>query len=147
MVRSLVKTFIGLTFVVALFGASGQTQNSNAELEFQPYPDAHITAAQWTAYFDKVKAARGAAMKTYADLHLVTFDSDRPGGILFAFTQPGHPAHPAWVARRLVQTGGNLSMDQVGYFAGQEPPFAAMFEQYQELSNKAIEAMRQNKPR
>ena len=118
MFRSLLKTFIGLAFVVALFGASGRAQNSNAELEFQPYPNPHITESHWTAYFAKVKAARGAAMKAYPDLHLVTFDSDRPGGILFAFTQPGHPAHPAWIARRLVQTGQNLSMDQVGYFAG-----------------------------
>ncbi len=86
-------------------------------------------------------------MKTFPHLHLVVFNSDRPGGILYAFTQPGHAAHPAWIARRLVQTGQNLSMDQVGYFAGQEAPFAALFQQYQELSNKAIEAMRQGKPR
>ena len=111
-------------------------------IEFKPFPTARVTDGQWKAYYEQVKAAHGASMRDVRDQHLVTFQ-DNTNLIMYAFTQPGHPAHPAWIARRFVQDAqGARNLEQVGYFAGQEAPFAALFKQYQALNQQMIEEMK-----
>ena len=106
-------------------------------LELMPYPEADITEAQWTTYNQSVKNNYGETEKISHEQKLVTY-SDNINRISFAFTLPGHPAHPAWIARQVVQNDEGISMDQIGYFAGEEAPFARLFGQYKQL-NKQIE--------
>jgi hypothetical protein len=41
-----------------------------------------------------------------------------------------------------VQEGDKLYVDQIGYFAGNEAAFAALFQQYQATNQKMIDAMK-----
>ena len=113
-------------------------------IEFKPYPTQKITEAQWEEYLGHVKAAYGASMQELRDQHLVVFH-DNVTAISYAFTALGHPAHPAWIARRIVQEGDKLYVDQTGYFAGDEAAFAVLFQQYQATNQKMIDAMKLNK--
>jgi hypothetical protein len=108
-------------------------------IEFKPYPTAHITKAQWTTYYEQVQAAYGASLQVITEQRLNVFHG---GGVLYAFTRPDHPAHPAWIARKAVQTGHEQSrFMQIGYFAGAEAPFAELFRQYRELTEKTRECL------
>ena len=60
-------------------------------------------------------------------------------GLSYAFTKAGHPAHPAWVTRQVVEANGTIDMVQIGYFAGKEESFAVLFQQYQQLNNQIRE--------
>ena len=111
-------------------------------IEYKPYATPRVTEEQWTAYFQEVKAAHGTSIQEIRDQHLVVFHG---GGVSYAFTQPGHPAHPAWITRRIVEKEGGLHIEQIGYFAGSEEPFAKLFADYQALNNRMIEAIRQKK--
>jgi hypothetical protein len=110
-------------------------------IEFKPHPSARITQAQWQSYYDEVRAAHGASAKEFPDQHLVVFQAATDIIVGYAFTQPGHPAHPAWVARKIWQKEGRWWLDQVGYFAGEEAPFAKLFQQYQELNKRIMESL------
>jgi hypothetical protein len=118
-----------------------------AAIEFKPHPTAHITEAQWSAYFDEVRAALGGSAQELGEHKLIVF-YDKATGTSYAFTQPAHPAHPAWIARRIA----NKNVEQIGYFAGREEPFAELFRQYQVTNQRMIEEMekrvraRENKP-
>lgn len=104
--------------------------------EFKPYPQPKISHAQWGAYYDEVREAHGQTERRAEEQRLVTF-TDHKRGMSFAFTLPGHPAHPAWITRRLVEhQDGGVYMDQIGYFAGAEEPFAELFDQYRRLNEK-----------
>jgi hypothetical protein len=113
---------------------------SHAAIEFKPHPTANISEPQWVAYFALVKTAHGKSMQRFPDIHLVVFEDG--AGAYYAFTQPGHPAHPAWITRKLLGEAGNLSMNQIGYFAGDEAAFAKLYQQYQVLTQKSIEQLK-----
>jgi hypothetical protein len=112
-----------------------------AAQEFKPYPRANITTDQWQTYFDEVKSKHGADAKDLDDQKLLLFD-DKATATMFAFTKPGHPAHPAWITRKLEQRNNNLYVAQIGYFAGAEAPFAELFRAYIALNEKMKEAAR-----
>jgi hypothetical protein len=129
-----------ITFLLAailLVGASG----ANA-IEYKPYPSAAISVRQWQDYFNQVKAAFGSSMQELSEHQLVLF-KDEATATTYAFTKPGHPAHPAWITRRIEHEGSQFYIAQIGYFAGQEAPFARLFEQYQDTNRRMIEAMKQ----
>jgi hypothetical protein len=113
-------------------------------LEFKPYPVARITPFQWASYCDQAKVALAGTMQELREHRLVVF-SDRDNGISYAFTLSSHSAHPAWIARRVVGDGQNMRVEQVGYFAGEEPPFAALFEQYQATNQRMIEELKRQR--
>jgi hypothetical protein len=106
--------------------------------EFKPYPRARITAEQWQAYFDEVSTKYASSRREFPGEHLVVFEA-ADSYATYAFTQPGHPAHPAWVTRQPVQDNVGVQIRQIGYFAGEEAPFAQMFRQYQELNARIRE--------
>ena len=136
------RTVVGLLWATLFILAS----NALA-IELRPYPTDKITERQWSDYFAQVKAAYAASMQELPDQHLVVFHDDKTA-TSYAFTQPGHPAHPAWITRHIVQEGSNLDVDQIGYFAGAEAPFAVLFQQYQATNRRMIEEMkRQNSGR
>jgi hypothetical protein len=115
-------------------------------IEFKPYPVAQITPAQWTGYYDQVRVAHGGDKQEFPAERLIVFH-DRATATSYAFTQAGHAAHPAWITRKIVQRGSELFVDQIGYFAGQEAPFAALYQQYQVLNQRMIEQMRKQAPK
>ena len=123
------------------------TMSAAFGIEFKPYPNQRITEAQWNSYFEEVKSAYGGSMQTISEQRLIVF-SDKASAATYAFTAPGHPAHPAWIARRVVQNGQEIQIEQIGYFAGEEPPFAELFRQYSALNTKIRESLkRQQAPR
>jgi len=106
--------------------------------EFKPHPRANITEAQWLAYFDEVREKHGATVQDIEDQKLLVY-TDKATTTIYGFTKPGHPAHPAWIARKPEQRGDSLFIGQIGYFAGAEPPFAKLFREYLALNEKMKE--------
>lgn len=123
----------GLCLALASTLANGQ--------EFKPYPRANITEAQWQTYFDEVRTKHGATVQDIEDQGLLVF-TDSTNSTVYGFTKPGHPAHPAWVARKPEQRGDGVYIGQIGYFAGAEPPFAKLFREYAALDEKIKEAIK-----
>lgn len=113
-------------------------------IEFKPHPTAQISESQWTAYYNEVKAAHGGSIQEFPDEHLVVFH-DNAAATSYAFTQAGHPAHPAWVTRKIVQEGNDLFVQQIGYYAGAEAAFATLFQQYQALNQRMIDDLKQRR--
>lgn len=102
--------------------------------QYMPYPLADITAAQCEDYHRLVTETFTISRREFPDEHLEVFHS--PDSVLhLAFTTAGHPAHPAWITRK-VQDG---SVDQIGYFAGPEEPFAELFRSYLALTRKTLD--------
>jgi len=62
--------------------------------------------------------------------------TDQATHTFYAFTAADHPAHPAWITRQVVEQDGGISIQQIGYFAGEEDPFAALFDDYLALSDE-----------
>lgn len=102
--------------------------------QYMPYPLADITATQWDDYHRLVAEIFTTSRREFPDEHLEVFHS--PDSTLhLAFTTADHPAHPAWITRKVL--GG--SIDQIGYFAGQEEPFAELFRSYLALTKKTLD--------
>lgn len=125
------KAVIAL-LLAAAFCAGGLAQ------EFKPYSAPKITPDQWQGYLDEVVRRHGASRQDAVDEHLVMF-TDTATATNFIFTAPGHPAHPAWIARRMVQNGDNLAVRQVGFYAGAFAPFADLFKSYLETTERIRE--------
>jgi hypothetical protein len=106
--------------------------------EFKPYPRANITEAQWQKYFDEVREKYGTEAQGIETQKLIVF-TDKATNTIYGFTKPEHPAHPAWITRKLEQRGDELYIGQIGYFAGSEPPFAQLFKEYLALNAKMKE--------
>ena len=106
--------------------------------EYQPYPEAPITISQWQSYFELVRNKFGDTER-HPSAKLVEFNS---GDTFYIFTEPGHPAHPAWVTQQIVKTDNGLGMRQIGFFAGDELAFAALFRAYRGRIDKVREDMK-----
>ena len=100
---------------------------------YNPYEDSKITPEQWQNYYDIVQAEFGETKEEVTGAMLVFFE-DASSSTNYAFTLPEHPAHPAWITRKLVERDGDVSMEQIGYFAGEEEPFSELFQDYAELA-------------
>jgi hypothetical protein len=126
---------IVITGMLLLGSASGQ--------EYQPYPEARITKSQWQSYFDQVRGEFGST-ELHPSAKLVQFNST---DTFYVFTEPGHPAHPAWVTQQIVKMDGGLGMRQVGYFAGEESAFATLFYAYRARIAKVREDFKRRSQR
>jgi len=110
--------------------------------DFKPFPRANITQTQWQAYYDEVSTRHSANVQVVEAEKLIIFN-DPESKTFYAFTQAGHPAHPAWITRKLEVRNDNLFIGQIGYFAGDEPQFARLFKAYLDLNEKLREASKQ----
>jgi hypothetical protein len=108
--------------------------------DFMPYPNERVTGAQWQSYYDLVRVNHGATEERRNDLSLLLY-ADAGSDMQFAFTQPDHPAHPAWITRQLVEENGRFFVKQIGYFAGDETAFAQLFAAYEALTEQMNESM------
>jgi len=109
-----------------------------AAQEYMPYPSARITSDQWQQYFSEVSSKHAASRREFPAEHLVVFE-DRATYTAYAFTQPGHAAHPAWITRHVLRDSVGVKVRQIGYFAGNEESFAKLFEAYQHLNTQMLE--------
>ena len=106
--------------------------------EYKPYPRARITPEQWQQYFEEVSSKHASSRREFPAEYLVVFENTLEY-TTYAFTQPGHAAHPAWITRHVIQDNVGVNVRQIGYFAGEEAPFAKLFREYQELNAKMRE--------
>ncbi|HZZ93303.1 MAG TPA: hypothetical protein VFE23_12135 [Usitatibacter sp.] len=109
--------------------------------EFRPHAQARITPAQWQAYLDEVKSKHGGTEQQFREEHLVLYN-DAKSLMSWAFTTPGHPAHPAWVTRQPVTDGNTVKIRQIGFYAGNEDAFRKLFATYLLMTSK----MQEGKP-
>lgn len=100
-----------------------------AAQEYQPYPSPRITVEQWQRYLELVRRSHEASAEVYKDARLVGF-TDEATRTFYIFTTRGHRAHPAWITRQVVEEEGKVHVRQIGYFAGDEEPFAELFNEY-----------------
>ena len=100
-----------------------------------PFPKEEITIEEWEAYYQEVKEDFGGTEQAYPERNLVTYSDDQTR-MNFAFTMEGHPAHPSWITRQIVQENKTINMQQIGYFAGNEKAFAILFQQYARLTEQ-----------
>jgi len=103
--------------------------------EYMPFPKAKISIEQWDEYFQEIKTDYANSEQFHSKYNLVTYN-DVQTKMSFAFTTKGHPAHPSWVTRQVVEKNQRVSMQQIGYFAGDEKAFAILFKQYATLSEQ-----------
>jgi len=98
--------------------------------EFDPFPDHdRVTPEDWQFYFDSVKTELGATERSFPERQMVQF-VDNDAQTVFWFTQPGNPAHPAWITEKLISDNGSWKVDRIGHFAGDEAPFAELFKSF-----------------
>ena len=100
---------------------------------YRPYEDSKITPEQWQEYYDIVQSEFGETKEEVSGAMLVLFE-DASSSTFYAFTLPEHPAHPAWITRKLVASDGDVAMEQIGFYAGEEEPFSELFQDYAELT-------------
>ena len=110
--------------LAALLAAAGARAQ-----EFQPYPSPKVTIEQWQRYLATVREIHGRSMEIFKDQHLVAFNNPQTR-TFYIFTTKDHPAHPAWITRQLVEEGGQVNVRQIGFFAGEQEPFDALFRDY-----------------
>lgn len=122
------RTYLCLIAPLLLAGTAGAQ-------EFQPYPKPAISETEWQTYFIMVQSAHRDSEERIAEQHLLTF-VDEARGIQWAFTTLGHPAHPGWIARRLVGEGSEQRIQQVGYYAGSEQDFELWFRSVLDLTRQ-----------
>jgi hypothetical protein len=108
--------------------------------QYMPHPMAEISEQEWKDYHQSVQEACGSTRRAFADEHLEVFECPA-NSLHLAFTTEGHPAHPAWITRQ-VQAG---TVEQIGYFAGQEEPFAVLFQSYLDLTNRTLKSVSDDK--
>ena len=112
-------------------------------LEFMPYPVAKITLEQWESFYTKAKTKLGHSQRTYNEQHVVVL-VDAFNGHHYAFTLPGHNAHPSWTVRRIVNIDGEIDIHQVGYYVNDVSSFTEHFKTYLEL-NKNMKSSLQDR--
>jgi hypothetical protein len=106
--------------------------------EFQPYPQPKITPEQFARYAEQVLQTYGNSTEILKDQKLIAF-SDQRTRTFYVFTTKDHPAHPAWITRQMVEEDGQVRVRQIGYFAGNEEAFAALFKEYQGRNQQLME--------
>jgi hypothetical protein len=113
--------------ILAILLASAATHAS--EVQFHPYTAPNVTSQEWETYHAKVSAALANTAEVRPAKHEVQY-IDVATGTQYIFTTQGHPAHPAWIARRTRSYGGADYLDQVGGYAGSWKEWQAWFQKY-----------------
>jgi hypothetical protein len=109
--------------------------------EYQPYPTPRITVEQWQRYAEEVRQSYESTAQILKGEHLVAF-TDARARTFYIFTTKDHPAHPAWITRQMVEEDGQVRVRQIGYFAGSQEAFDALFRQYQARNEQLLEDVR-----
>lgn len=134
------KRWLSIVVLCAGTGLAATLMSAHPALaqDYQPYPSPRITVDQWQRYLGIVRKNHEASAEIYKDQHLVGF-TDQATRTFYIFTTKGHAAHPAWITRQLVETEGKIHVRQIGYFAGDEKSFAALFDEFLHRNEKLLE--------
>lgn len=103
------------------------------------FPQIRITTEEWQTYFDETRALPDTQVleKAAPDQVIVQL---LKRSLVFIFTAPTHPAHPAAVRRQLVvDAKGDVRFARTGHFAGDETAFANWWKQFDELDRQSVE--------
>ena len=117
-----------------------KTAESMSEVDFsvKPHRTADISVQQWQYYYQIATIKYSNSVYSYEDKCTTQIGAEDIKANIY-FTHPCHSAHPAWVTIYLVEENQNLSLGQIGYFAGNEAAFAQMFKSYALLREKMIQ--------
>lgn len=137
------KVAILWTRAAFLFSVISATFTVAYAQEFRPYSYSKISQSQWQTYIELVQKNFAATERDYAGDHLLTY-RDAKMHVFYTFTQQGHPAHPAWIAQRLMEKDGYPSMELVGFYAGDERAFNDLYRQFEKLTEQITERARSN---
>ena len=94
-----------------------------------------ITPEQWSTFRSEVLAKSHYEQSEFAHQLVIIVEQERA---IYVFTQPGHPAHPAVVVRKIVPRGINSEVQRMGHYAGNETAFAAWWREFDALDAKVL---------
>ena len=128
---------------IILFALLGLCQAACA-VELEPYSSSKIQVAQWNEYHASVKKelAKGRGSFKYEAGELETY-SDPKSRLTISFTTPGHEAHPAWVTTRVVVEGKKITVEVVGYYAGNERAYEDFYRRMDEMAERTLKSIGQ----
>lgn len=104
--------------------------------QYMPYPVADISAVEWEQYHGQVTDTCASSRRVFPGENLEVFECPA-NSLHLAFTTAGHAAHPAWITRQ-IRDG---VVEQIGYFAGPEEPFATLFQSYLDLTARTLKRL------
>jgi hypothetical protein len=122
---------------MTLFGAL--PSEGHAQL-FRPFPETNINQAQWDDYFYEVRQKHALGARDLESEKLQMFFNAQTQ-VVYTFTKPGHPAHPAWISRLIVSVDKKLALSVVGYYAGSQTEYQRLFDQYMRTSEQLRDAL------
>jgi hypothetical protein len=89
------------------------------------FSSAHITVDEWQKYLDEVKSSSTATCTESENKEYVCYSDVKT--MIWIFTRPGHPAHPAVTVGVLVRNEGSVGKGALiqggGHYAGDEQAF------------------------
>ena len=97
------------------------------------FPSPHITAEQWQALYDEVRAKADAQDISRPELPGIIAIAVSSEFTVYYFTAPG-PVHPAVIIQRMALQDGQMRVGYSGYFAGSEEAFAKWFDSFRRRS-------------
>ncbi len=121
--------FIFPLLVALLVGVPAD--NSVAAEEWR-FPTDKITAEQYQAYLEEVRAITGSKSYEVADQLVVEAMGDNT---IYVFTMPKHPAHPAVVKRKIVQKGDGVYILRQGHYAGSRSAYDRWWHEFDALDD------------
>ena len=104
-------------------------------VEITPFEEANISESEFAQYHAIVSRELASTHRAYTE-HFLEVYSDESTRASIAFTLPGHPAHPAWVTRHVLMDEDSISMNVVGYYAGDKGEFEKLFNQYRAMAEE-----------
>jgi hypothetical protein len=122
---------------LALFFALPTT--SYAQL-FRPFSDSKINQEQWDVYFSEVSKKHSVGARDLESERLQMFFNAQTQ-VVYTFTKPGHPAHPAWISRLIVSVDKKLALSLVGFYAGSDTEYQKLFDQTMRTSQQLRDAL------
>lgn len=118
------------TLGLALLVVTGVAFAADAQ---QRFPTPRITLDQWNEYLKETLAIPGIDRKE--STRQITLTDSRTMTI-YAFTQPGNPAHPGVVVRVLVSGPDGYSVRRIGHYVGDASIFEKWWHEFDALDDR-----------
>ena len=103
--------------------------------DLRPYEQKKITAAEWHSYHTMIASSLASSRRLNKSTQLESFtDSKTKSSIVF--TTEEHAAHPAWVTTVITTENNTLSIEVIGYYAGDQAAFNELFTLYEVMADR-----------
>jgi hypothetical protein len=120
-------------------GTTSPTECPNLQPRF---PSAHVSIVEIRDLFTEVTGRAGTRCREFGR-YQVQCDAESQAEV-WIFTLPGHPAYPAVSRGEIRKFGALLCILRDGYFAGDEPAFAAWLGDLTTYDKQVINRFRQS---